>query len=966
MALWAKKLCTPEFNPAMGDKTGLKKRILQKRNLWPVTAILLLFALISLINLKKPGIQYDEILFGNAALGGIDYTFITKKIGNVPIMLMSYIGALKAYIYYPIFKIFPVSAYTIRLPVIIIGLLTLFFTYNYLRLLFNRRIALTTVLLLTFDPSFIFQNKLDWGPVSISLFLKSLALFFLIKGMGSRQKRYFFLFFLCLGLGLFNKLDFIWFINALALSASILFYKELFSFFRKKRELSIILIISLVAFFSLFIRELSRMSLRTYGTGFFTFNLIERLKYQIGNFSSTLSGQGAYKYITNADLPFKSLFLPVWIAVILTSILLIFLWKAKIFDKRIGFFAILLLAIFFQIYATAQAIGTYHMMSIYPFPHIIMAFFIDKMIGGSENRHSRRFLIPTAYSAIGLVLISYSCVSYQYLRAFEQDRTSMMWSEGIYDLIEYVKENNNQTYVSLDWGMHNQLLAFTKGRVPLKEMVWTFNDPGWKGDTSKENQLIDEYICRPDHVFLFHEDNVSHYPEAKKNFFDLLSKNNLRPILIAKLGRGEKKYYELYKVDCASLGILEKPASAAIPVFRETFLHSIESLPASLDLQSSHSAHYQGMVAGDFDGDRIEEVAFDLGGLGIWIFDPNAAQPWNRISSDDPQWMIAAGLSNPATDELIVKRSNHHLWWWRLSSGYPGAWTEICRSGADYAYNAGDIGDGDPGHEFVAGFTRIGVYIFDYTGTGAYGGFDAHCVHASNFDQAGIRINLDGGSDFELIHSFPEGTCVWVYSAGYPAAWTQISPNRPSMGGSIALPGESGVDRFVGDYGNLGLWKYKHGSPGKWERLSYHLLSRIWPVGYDSAVRSGKALCLFKEIDGLWRYDGDRDPVWERAAWKSPDFVLGADIATSATGGNSGQEAVGDFGELGVWVQYSEDGPWLRISFDNPEGMIPADIDDDPEEEIICDFGRLGVWSWDQATTTWTRLSLNSPEFDNP
>jgi hypothetical protein len=60
----------------------------------------------SMLRLSRPGCQYDELLFGNAALGVVDpHSFLHRTVVGVPVLLMPYIGALKAYLYYPIFKI---------------------------------------------------------------------------------------------------------------------------------------------------------------------------------------------------------------------------------------------------------------------------------------------------------------------------------------------------------------------------------------------------------------------------------------------------------------------------------------------------------------------------------------------------------------------------------------------------------------------------------------------------------------------------------------------------------------------------------------------------------------------------------------------------------------------------------------------------------------------------------------------
>ena len=100
--------------------------------------------------IKYPGLYYDETLFLNAALGGLDNSFIHKKIFGIPVMLMPYIGAVKAYIFYPIFYFFGVSPETIRIPSIIISTLTLILSFFLSKEIFNKWVASLIVIVLLF------------------------------------------------------------------------------------------------------------------------------------------------------------------------------------------------------------------------------------------------------------------------------------------------------------------------------------------------------------------------------------------------------------------------------------------------------------------------------------------------------------------------------------------------------------------------------------------------------------------------------------------------------------------------------------------------------------------------------------------------------------------------------------------------------------------------------------------------
>ena len=141
--------------------------------------------------IASPGLQYDEVLFVNAATGEpTNGLFVAKRLLGLPVMLMGYIGALKAYLYYPVFQVFGVSPETVRWPVILVSLATLAFTYLVARFTFDRLVSALVVLVMSVDPTFMYLTKLDYGPVALMMILKVAALFFALRAVSTGAPRY--------------------------------------------------------------------------------------------------------------------------------------------------------------------------------------------------------------------------------------------------------------------------------------------------------------------------------------------------------------------------------------------------------------------------------------------------------------------------------------------------------------------------------------------------------------------------------------------------------------------------------------------------------------------------------------------------------------------------------------------------------------------------------------------------------
>lgn len=133
-----------------------------------LTLILILTMLfgVELMFLPMPGIQYDEVLFALPFLNGHSTLY---SWGGVPVMLMDYIGASKTWIYWPIFKLWPVGMWSVRLPVCLLSVVTAALFAGFTRRVAGARAGLFAAALLATDAPFLLTNVFDWGPVCLLL-----------------------------------------------------------------------------------------------------------------------------------------------------------------------------------------------------------------------------------------------------------------------------------------------------------------------------------------------------------------------------------------------------------------------------------------------------------------------------------------------------------------------------------------------------------------------------------------------------------------------------------------------------------------------------------------------------------------------------------------------------------------------------------------------------------------------------
>ncbi len=191
--------------------------------------LLLAFALAAR-RIGSPGLHYDELLFVNAAKGvpGSDL-FIDARVLGIPVLLMRYIGALKAWVFHPIFAVFPVSATSVRIPSIIFGLSGAALLVAALGRLFGRAAVLLSAPIILLDPTILMQSRLDWGPNALMFLLRGILLFSLCSWAATRRARWLAIALLAAALGVFDKLNFIWLAYAAFGSFLICFREDLAS-----------------------------------------------------------------------------------------------------------------------------------------------------------------------------------------------------------------------------------------------------------------------------------------------------------------------------------------------------------------------------------------------------------------------------------------------------------------------------------------------------------------------------------------------------------------------------------------------------------------------------------------------------------------------------------------------------------------------------------------------------------------
>jgi hypothetical protein len=469
-----------------------------------VAVALAYFAVMACRKIELPGLYYDEMVYVDPAIGGA----VARRILGFPVMVKPYVGALKAYLYFPIFALFGVSPATIRLPAIFISLLTLALTFKLARLTFRPSYSALLVLLMAADPIFIFLSKADYGPIVLMMFLKMLALYFFFLFLRTSSPRYLWGLTVACALGVYDKFNFIWFVLALIVAAVVAFRSELRSITAQYRAsfiwpavaLLFVLVGGILASLRLFLHaqptDLGPWRHIAYISRLYLATMNSRDEWFL---APTFSAATITNWIT----------IPIIGLVIITGASRLIRTRRSftpvLSDRVIFFYFLIFVLIFMQLLVTLAADSPNHVFVLYPFHYVLLIAVANRLsemhrldplsnsglsdslsdIRVSDSRRdrwaraparlgsgdrvklgglslSRSPVVLALVSAVLLLVVSEIKVGVRYQEAIDEHAFHHLWSPAIYKLPAYLDHSKVDAIVSATWGIHYQVFALSR------------------------------------------------------------------------------------------------------------------------------------------------------------------------------------------------------------------------------------------------------------------------------------------------------------------------------------------------------------------------------------------------------------------------------------------------------------------------------------------------------------------------
>lgn len=509
---------------------------------WDGPAAFFLYILLSTAFIPLAGVQNDESLFAVPL-----YQAMTRDLRlfhhNIQLMVMSYVGTVKTFLWAPVLHLFGPSVWSVRLPAVFLGGLTVLFFHRLLRIAgVSRIVAGLCALLLATDPVFLLTNTFDWGPVAVEHFFVVSACLCLLQWSKTTTDSFLCLGFFLLGLALWNKAIFLWTLGGLIVASVSVFRHEIRTLVTLRRVMlaaaAFAFGVSPFIFYNVTHKNVTLRENAHLDSPSTAFSKWIALK-------NTANGNGLFGYMVEEEwdehpkdastgLGRASLWLRDRVGarresglywVYLGLLVAVPLW----WRSRMAWFSILFCVATWAAMAFTHDAGAslHHTILLWPFPLMLFAVVLSR--------------IPwkIAVIAAGVVLVgTHLLVLNQYLAQFERFGAARDFTDALFPLADAVPSGPN-VYV-VDWGMYNTLLLFHKKGALLHTGNEPFMDAAMSEDQARQALAM---LNDRDALFLGHvpekevfegvQARMEKYAESRglhKQLVQTITDSNGRPI----------------------------------------------------------------------------------------------------------------------------------------------------------------------------------------------------------------------------------------------------------------------------------------------------------------------------------------------------------------------------------------------------------------------------------------------------
>ncbi|MEN6532583.1 MAG: glycosyltransferase family 39 protein [Bryobacteraceae bacterium] len=516
------------------------------------------FLLAGLALLPYPGIQNDEALFSLGIYDpGIALTFRSFFKHRVPMMLMSYLGALKTWIYTPIFALWKPSLWSVRLPVLLLGAVTIWLFFILLRKISGIRAALAGTALLATDASYLLTSVFDWGPVVLQHLLAVGGVLSFVRFHQSGSRRALGLGCFLFGLAMWDKALFIWTFAGMGVAVLLLYPRVIFKQLNRKNIVLALICFSIGAL--PFLHYNYKKEADTFRKNVVLSKAQFSNKKQI--LINTLDGNGLFGYMVYddpADQPRQpqtkleriSLEIgefaghprsgPLRYMAIVALFLIPLMWFTP--SRKPALFAAITAGIAWLLMAFTQGAGetVHHAVLIWPWPHMLIA-----MAFAEASRHLRQGGTLLLGGIIAYTCAGNALVANEHLVKFARNGAMHSWSDANTALHAALEQSTAKQVFAADWGIIDGQRLMSDGRLCLR---WVGAGLRSAEISEVDRQGLQELVTGPQNVAVVHTEPNEEFAGSKQRLIEFARNAGYRHELVQTIhDRNGRPVFEIFR-----------------------------------------------------------------------------------------------------------------------------------------------------------------------------------------------------------------------------------------------------------------------------------------------------------------------------------------------------------------------------------------------------------------------------------
>lgn len=507
--------------------------------------------------IPRLGIYNDEAVFADSLFRS-DAAYY--QIGPLPLMVTSYAGTLKAWLYAPIFAIFGTGPRALREPTLIAAVLSIWLFFLLLRRAAGTRAAVVGACLLAADSDYLLTSVYDWGPVALQHVLLIGGVLLAVRFAQTRGTLALAGAFLLMGLAMWEKALAIWLLSGMAIAAGVLYWRRLLELFTWRRAAIAVLtfcigalpliVFNIQANFETFRKNAAQDTIpvsakaeylltAAKGGALFGYLVPDDWQTPAPHRPSSLLEKASAFVSKAAGHPRRSgLIFVVAVALLLAP----FAGPRAI--RAILFCLIAFAAAWVQMAVNANTGGSiHHTILLWPLPQAIAAISL-----AAFSRRFGRLGLPVLGAAIAIPVCAGVLVTNEYKAQMVRNGGTAGWSPALFPLANYMEAHPAEYIFCMDWGMRNTLLIESRGSLKLyigTDPVGEDREP-----TADDLRRIRWMVEQPDAEFISHTPENEFIKEANERLIAAAADMGFTQEPVATVSDGfGRKIFEVYRLE---------------------------------------------------------------------------------------------------------------------------------------------------------------------------------------------------------------------------------------------------------------------------------------------------------------------------------------------------------------------------------------------------------------------------------